>query len=394
MARQEAIVTPSVMKWAREKAGFDIATAAQRIGRATQDIKAWENGSLRPTLAQARRAAVIYKRSLAVFYLPEPPKDFGTLRDFRHLPDGQPSEYSPELALLIRRVWARQEWLRDFLIAGGAEKLQFVGSAKIDDNAAEVAASIRRELGITPADQMACNTRRDALWLWIERAEDCGVSVCREGKIECEEARGLLLTDSFAPFIYLNSSDALVAQAFTLLHELAHLWIDEPGISNLEGLDRPGKNLSDMVEIFCNRIASEALLDEVAFSRQWQALGTKLSLKEKIENVSAQFKVSEEAIARRLLDRQIISTDRYNQLRAYYRDRWRDYAQRRKEKPGGGHYYYTKVASNGRVFTQTVLSACRSAFITIRDASVLLGVKANHLTELASYAGIPAALGT
>lgn len=138
MARQEALVTPSVIKWARDKAGYDVGTAAQKIGRPSPEIEAWEDGSLRPTLPQARKAAEVYRRSLAVFYLPKPPRDFGTLRDFRHLPGDQPREYSPELALLVRRVWGRQEWLRHFLIAEGAGQLRLAGSAGIGDDAAGV----------------------------------------------------------------------------------------------------------------------------------------------------------------------------------------------------------------------------------------------------------------
>lgn len=38
-----------------------------------------------PTIAQLRKAAEVYKRSLAVFFLSEPPEGFDTLRDFRRL---------------------------------------------------------------------------------------------------------------------------------------------------------------------------------------------------------------------------------------------------------------------------------------------------------------------
>jgi len=52
---------------------------------------------------QARKASEVYRRPLAVFYLPEPPQDFETLRDFRMLPEGFPREYSQELSLLVRQ---------------------------------------------------------------------------------------------------------------------------------------------------------------------------------------------------------------------------------------------------------------------------------------------------
>ena len=386
MARQRALVTPEVLRWARTKAGYDIATAAKKIHRPPSEITAWEEGSLRPTLAQARKAAHVYKRPLAVLYLPEPPKDFGTLRDFRHLPKGISRSHSPELALLIRQVHIRQEWLREFLISEGAGRLSFVGSATVNDSPADVAKSIRGELGVSPDQQIACRSRRQALVLWIERAEARGVSVCREGKVQPKEARGFLLADPYAPFIYVNSSDAEVAQLFTLVHELAHLWLGEPGISNREGLAAHSRGPHDAIEVLCNRVAAGALLDAESFAEHWQLTALGDPLQRRIEQVSAKFKVSEEAVARRLLDRGAISAEKYQELRNYYNARWRAYAKR--PRSSGGHHYYTRIANNGRLFTQTVLAATQSAFITVGDACGLLRVKANHLRELAAYAGV------
>lgn len=39
-------------------------------------MAAWEIGEAVPTIAQLRKAAEVYKRSLAVFFLSEPPEGF------------------------------------------------------------------------------------------------------------------------------------------------------------------------------------------------------------------------------------------------------------------------------------------------------------------------------
>lgn len=39
------------------------------------------------------------------------------------------------------------------------------------------------------------------------------------------------LSDDFAPFVVVNPKDSAAARCFTLLHEVAHLWVGEPGIS-------------------------------------------------------------------------------------------------------------------------------------------------------------------
>lgn len=380
------------MKWAREKARYDIATAARKIGRPASEIEAWENGSLRPTLAQARKVAEVYRRSLAVLYLPEPPTDFDTLRDFRRLPRGVPREYSPELALLVRQLHVRQEWLREFLRYQGAGELPFVGSASPDAPVEETATSIREQLGVSTEEQTRCRGRGDALRLWIDRTEDGGIAVCRQGTIECEEARGLVLADAHAPFVYLNSSDALAGQLFTLLHELAHLWLGCPGISNLERLERRPRTQEDRIEAFCNRLASHVLLEDQPFWKQWESAACAQPLRERVEGASRAFKVGEEVVARRLMDRSAITRQQYRQLRSSYAARWQEHARRRRGK-SGGDYYHSTIARNSRHFTCAVIEASSSGAVTILDASALLRVKANHLPKLAAYAGVSMGVG-
>ena len=53
-------------------------------------------------------------------------------------------------------------------------------------------------------------------------------------KVPGEEFSGLYLADDFAPTVLLNGSDASSRRLFTLMHELTHLWLDEPGISRVE----------------------------------------------------------------------------------------------------------------------------------------------------------------
>ena len=78
---REVNITPAVAKWARESAGFTEEEAARKIGRSPDEITRWESGELRPSMSQIRKASEVYRRPLAVFFLPEPPQDFATLRE-------------------------------------------------------------------------------------------------------------------------------------------------------------------------------------------------------------------------------------------------------------------------------------------------------------------------
>jgi transcriptional regulator with XRE-family HTH domain len=78
-----ALVEPSVLRWARESIDLTPVAASRKIGVPDDRVEAWERGAEVPTIAQLRKAAEVYKRSLAVFFLPAPPAGFDTLRDFR-----------------------------------------------------------------------------------------------------------------------------------------------------------------------------------------------------------------------------------------------------------------------------------------------------------------------
>jgi Zn-dependent peptidase ImmA (M78 family)/transcriptional regulator with XRE-family HTH domain len=386
MSRQEALVTPSVLKWARERARLSTEQAAEKIGQTVEEIEAWERGEKYPSIAQARKASEAYKRSLAVFYLPEPPTDFDPIKDFRQLPDVEAGQYSPELALLLRQLQSRQEWMREYLISQGAEPLGFIGSASIKDSPPELALTIRKTLGATIEAQCSTTGTQGALTYWVGLVEGFGVCVCREGKIELEEARGIALADKYAPFIYVNVKDSYAGREFTLLHELVHLWLNEPGVSNLKDIPKNPRSTDSKTEVFCNKTAALILVPPKDIDASWQQRNRDQSVDDQIEVISKQFRVSDETIARRLLDTNVIGQPDYERLRLVYTERWR--ASQDREKSGRPDYYRKVVSKNGRRFTRTVLGARYSGRITVREACLALGVKANNMEKLAETAGL------
>ncbi|MGH4014729.1 MAG: helix-turn-helix domain-containing protein [Pseudonocardiaceae bacterium] len=110
MARSiPACVEPSVLRWARETVGLTPVAAARKIGVPDGRVDEWEAGTTQPTIAQLRKAADAYRRPLGVFFLPEPPLDFDTMRDFRRHVGAEADEWSPELHGEYRRAIAQRE---------------------------------------------------------------------------------------------------------------------------------------------------------------------------------------------------------------------------------------------------------------------------------------------
>jgi transcriptional regulator with XRE-family HTH domain len=106
MATPRADIDPSLLRWARESIGYSIEDAATKLklrGGAKQ-LEAWEAGEGGPTVAQLRKAAQIYRRPLAVFFLPEPPRDFQAMQDFRRVPGAEAGRWSPNLHSAVIRA--------------------------------------------------------------------------------------------------------------------------------------------------------------------------------------------------------------------------------------------------------------------------------------------------
>lgn len=392
-SRIDALITPEVMRWARERSKFSIADAASKIGRPENDLISWEDGTLLPSIAQARKASEVYKRPLAVFYLPEPPTDFETLRDFRVIPGSDSRDYSPKLALLIRNTIYKQRWMGEFLEDEGVNQLEFVGSARLNNSPDDIANQIRNTLSVSIEDQISCSNRRDSLRYWINKTENAGIYIIRQGGIDLTEVRGFTISDKYAPFVYLNSMDALVAQIFTLAHELVHIWLGIAGISNLEISGSSINTESHDIETFCNRVASRVLIDNASFINQWQSYSREADIANCILRMSRRYKISEEAIAVRLLETGDIDYSTYQELRLSYQQRWFEIQSRLRQRladsAGGPSYYRRMVTQNGYNFTRTIISAFKGGAITGSDASSLLNVKVSNFVKLGETAGLP-----
>jgi transcriptional regulator with XRE-family HTH domain len=102
-------VTPAVLKWARESANMSIDDVARRLKKSADVVSAWESGADAPTYSQLEALAYdIYKRPLALFFLPTHPDEPKPRAEFRSLPDVDLANLSREMTLLIRRARAFQ----------------------------------------------------------------------------------------------------------------------------------------------------------------------------------------------------------------------------------------------------------------------------------------------
>jgi Zn-dependent peptidase ImmA (M78 family)/DNA-binding XRE family transcriptional regulator len=385
----KAYITPNVLKWARESARMTEETAAAKVSVTVDKLKEWEEGKNQPTIRQAQMLAKAYKRPFALFFLPEVPRDFQPLQDFRK--SGSKTLTTSSI-FIIREIQQKQAWISEVNSENQEDKLAFVGRFSIKDKPQTVAKDIIDTLKVNPASYKTDNPIKE----WIIAAETNGIFVSRTSfihsrlKLDSEELQGFAIADPHAPFVFVNSDDWNAPQLFTLVHELAHIWIAETGISNEVEPDIKHKDKFHPVELFCNEVAANALMPkEIVLSFD----STSFQTSKDVFKVAKQLGVSSFALLVRALNLNIISTPTYQKLKKQVDIDYAEYLkreaekkakQKEKDKPSGPSYFLLQLNRNSRLFTQTVLDAFRGGFIEPTLASNLLNVQVNKFPKLES----------
>lgn len=385
---EKATINCEILKWARITAKMSLEEVSSKILCKIEKLEAWEDGSDYPTIRQAEKLSQIYRRPLAVFYLPNPPKDFQTLRDFRSLE--VIGEYSTALTFIIRDVQERQSWIRQYLKEQEKSNLDFLGRFNEGNQPIEIAENIKKVLDIDENIDT-----ENILRYWISKIESKGIFVSLASnvhpklKIDVNEVRGFAIYDNLAPFIFVNSDDHKNAQLFTLAHELAHIWINSSGVSNIEFREFNVSSYNP-IEVFCNNVAAEILLPETKIFEKFKG-NTKISL-EDIDRFSRESKVSSYFVAVRLFKLQLIGKKLFGYLQSVFRDRYKIYLEKKlqkrlkqKENEGGPNYYLLQIRKNSKAFTHIIYDSYRGGRISGYEASSLLRIKVNNFSKLSEF---------
>ena len=181
-----------------EFAHLSLEEVANRFGKSVEKISAWESqfDAAAPSYTQLEKLAYeLYKRPLAIFFLPVPPSEIKPEAEFRALPDADLRRLSRETVFLIRRARAYQASLQELF--GGhspnAEPIWREITLDISKSVADQATAVRAALGVPPvgADEWGAPDGDDALKLWRKAIETGGVFVFKD-TFKQRELSGLL----------------------------------------------------------------------------------------------------------------------------------------------------------------------------------------------------------
>ena len=377
-----ALVTPSVLKWARNLDDLTLNEVAEKLKIKIDLLESWEKGDAQPTLVQAKKLAKCYRVPFAFFFLPDEPKKVKRLEkiDFRTFDNSGMATMSRELKWFLRDIEERRDAVielyetNDWIIPNPNLGFDVNQNITIDTY-------LRKYIGYTENVQKKFRSPEVALRFAIEALENKGFLIFQASKVPTEEMRGLSIAYDEFPIIALNRKDEPSARLFTLFHELVHILTNTSAICNQTTNFTSTQNQTEM---FCNQIAGLALVPETILIKNHQINNIRqFGFKDAyVSSIARDFAVSKEVIINRLWKIGIITKDEYFNTLSRYSEEYLVYKQTKK-KDGFIAPAIDKGTQVGKLYSRAVLVAYNNERINAVEASnYLLGLRPKHFERL------------
>lgn len=304
-----APVNPAVLAWAMDEAGMGVSDLALRARVPEQRVSAFLHGDDQPGTTEFRAIAKSLNRSLAFFFLSEPPKRSHLGASFRH-PTGTTGQrelaHDEQDALRDAARWQKIiSWIREQTDVA-VEPLPRVSSGASAHEAADL---IMRWLGWNFDIQVKATSSSAVLKNARERLESNGV-LFFQFSLQPDSFRGFSIPHENSPVVGLNSRYNIEARIFTVFHELAHLVRGDRAVC--------GQVRDDALERWCERTAAIALVPADDLSRYLDS-GKRGGFVDDIDGcrrVANRYKVSLRAAAIRLMEIGRAPSDLYGKINA------------------------------------------------------------------------------
>jgi Zn-dependent peptidase ImmA (M78 family) len=374
VARFTVDVEPDLLDWVVDRAGM----TPEILNKSFPDFVRWKTGRKKPTFKQLEKFAKATHAPLGYFFLAEPPEEYLPIPDFRTMGNAAIARPTPDLLDVLHMCQLRQDWYKAFIVARDSDPLPFVGSASRNSPIDQVADEIRGALRFDLGQRGEFRNWEAAYRQLIDSAEDIGVLVMISGIVESnthrvlnpEEFRGFALSDHLAPVIFVNGADSKAAQIFTLVHELAHIWLGESALSDA----RMVGSVDNQSEKWCNSVAAQVLIPLSVLRGAFRGVAST----EELQRLARIYRVSTLMVLKRIYDAGFLSREEYSARYSAELDRVLEIVELQRAKPGG-NYYRTQPLRLSRQFARAVIVDTLEGGTLHRDAYGLLGT-AKHET--------------
>ena len=378
--KNPALITPSVMKWARKTAGMSVEDAATRFvvksvakNITPETVKSWESGKAAPTYLQLEKIAAIYHQPIIVFYLRKPPEEDTIKSEFQFLPKVQAKSLPYQIRFLVRAADNFRLNLYELHRGGQNPALKKI-FADIRISASQdmkrAATKVRRYLNLSNSQQYkndddAFEARRNCL-------ERHGISVFKES-FEHDNFSGFCLHDPQFPIIYINNDMPSSRQSFTLFHELAHILMKKSGV------DFRGDTTNTDEELACNQFAGEALAPEADIKKNLPL--NNASNNNAIASLAKQYSVSQEVVLHQLRNINLIDRNFFDKKTAQLRKE----QESQKQRHGPVNYAFKVYLYLSKSYTQAACAKYHHGLIDERQLADYLKTKVRYIDAIARF---------
>lgn len=305
----QVIPNTGMLKWARESKGYDAAAAADKLGAPVSLIHEIEGGT--PVrYCDLLDLAEIYERPIACFFRSLIPPLPRTPPDRRSRSDAPPLGVPAHIQLMAAR--RQQSACAELLIEMGRSNPVMPVGATLKNDPELVGREYRKILGISMQDQLKWASAHAGLAFWRDAVESTGPFVFQL-PLPTEQLRGFSFSDDpLCIAIASGARDSANGKIFTLMHELAHLSLRQPGLCD------PLHESADArsIEGWCNHFAGALLVPPEILAKvsininqtDLNALGKSLMI------AANQLKISRYALLTRLRVLDQLPRPRYEEL--------------------------------------------------------------------------------
>ena len=379
-----ADVSPILLEWARKRSRID----DDEFARQFPIYERWISGTALPTLKQLESFAKRTHAPLGFLFLAEPPNEPVPIPDFRTVTAESIEHPSADLLDTVYTCQSRQEWYRDHQLRNGEVSLGFVGSITLRTPVDDAAEELRTHLAWTAEARTRLGSWEAAITQMRERAEALGLLVMISGivgsntrrKLNPREFRGFALVDGYAPVVFVNGADSKAAQVFTLAHELAHVWLGETGLDDLD----PRSEQRYQIERWCSQVAAELLVPLEEFSALF---APQRGLAAQLQPLAQHFRVSTQVILGRAREAGHLSWEEFLLELRVEQERVAEFVT--QGGGGGGNFYNTKPVQVGKRFARELIGSTLEGWTSYTEAFRLLGVQKSSTFEgLAEQLGV------
>lgn len=375
----ETIVNPDVLLWAQDFSSRDARQIEDRFSKWGD----WISKKASPTVGEIKAISDFTRIPFGYFFLPKPPKIELPIEDFR-VGRGRKLEPSADLLDTVHLNQHRQDWYVDYLQERvGLEKLPFIGSAK--NLGVEAAASvITEQLDFGVRRRASLGTMDEVRAYLIRRFEQLGglavinslVGNNTHRKLDIDEFRGFTLHSEYAPLVFVNGSDTKNGQVFSLLHEFAHVWRGEGGVSaGGEAFQMRGSEN----ERWCDQVAAQIAVPK---SDLRDVFRPDEEFSAQLDRLGGRYKCSTLVVLIQMRETGIIGEADFCRLYDAEVGRLRKFID--AKRPGGGNFYAVQNLHVGNALGRALVNETQRGATAMTEALGLLSF--SKTTTFDSYA--------